>query len=182
MTLISGDSKELPFDDSSFDIVACRFLKDTPSHRRIAFQEIARVLKPGGRLYLESINGQTLWNFPIDVSERHDIHHSLNSLEEIAKCPDALRSLEDLEQTADNTSLSTLVPPSLRSSELSGTEGSKRTSPNFQIDHSSIPMEPSDIVVAIRVRNCFLAYLPKDDESTDSVLFNVIDENRSSDR
>src|SRR5262245_27745193 len=47
---IEGDAEQLPFDDASFDVVisvfGCMF---APDHARAA-SEIARVLKPGGRL------------------------------------------------------------------------------------------------------------------------------------
>jgi ubiquinone/menaquinone biosynthesis C-methylase UbiE len=47
---IEGDAQQLPFDDDSFDVVlsvfGCMF---APDHRKTA-EELARVLKPGGRL------------------------------------------------------------------------------------------------------------------------------------
>ena len=47
---IEGDAQDLPFDDDSFDVVlsvfGCMF---APDHRKAA-AELARVLKPGGRL------------------------------------------------------------------------------------------------------------------------------------
>jgi ubiquinone/menaquinone biosynthesis C-methylase UbiE len=47
---IEGDAMDLPFDDDSFDVVTsvfgCMF---APDHRRTA-EELARVLKPGGRM------------------------------------------------------------------------------------------------------------------------------------
>jgi ubiquinone/menaquinone biosynthesis C-methylase UbiE len=47
---IEGDAQKLPFDDDSFDVVlsvfGCMFVPD----QRAEAQEIARVLKPGGRM------------------------------------------------------------------------------------------------------------------------------------
>ncbi len=47
---IEGDAQKLPFDDASFDVVTsvfgCMFVPD----QRAEAQEIARVLKPGGRI------------------------------------------------------------------------------------------------------------------------------------
>ncbi len=47
---VVGDAQDLPFDDASFDVVTsvfgCMF---APDHRRTA-EELARVLKPGGRM------------------------------------------------------------------------------------------------------------------------------------
>ena len=49
---MEGDAQDLPFDDASFDVVTsvfgCMF---APDHRRTA-AELARVLKPGGRMVL----------------------------------------------------------------------------------------------------------------------------------
>jgi ubiquinone/menaquinone biosynthesis C-methylase UbiE len=47
---VEGDAQKLPFDDASFDVVlsvfGCMFVPD----QRAEAQEIARVLKPGGRI------------------------------------------------------------------------------------------------------------------------------------
>ncbi|HEX6586977.1 MAG TPA: class I SAM-dependent methyltransferase [Solirubrobacterales bacterium] len=47
---VEGDAEQLPFDDASFDVVisvfGCMF---APDHRKAA-EEIARVLRPGGRI------------------------------------------------------------------------------------------------------------------------------------
>ena len=51
-TLLIGDAHSLPFDDTSFDTVVCTFglcaIPDTDA----AISEMARVLRPGGRLIL----------------------------------------------------------------------------------------------------------------------------------
>jgi len=45
-----GDAQELPYDDGAFDVVASAFgLIFAPSHERAA-AELARVMRPGGRL------------------------------------------------------------------------------------------------------------------------------------
>ena len=47
---VEGDAEELPFDDASFDVVLSTFgCMFAPDHKRAA-AEIARVLKPSGRL------------------------------------------------------------------------------------------------------------------------------------
>lgn len=51
-TFVVGDLCSLPFGDASFDFVACRHvLQAVPGSER-ALDELARVLKPGGRLHL----------------------------------------------------------------------------------------------------------------------------------
>lgn len=51
-TLAHADAHHLPFDDASFDTVVCTFgLCAIPDHTQ-AIAEMARVLRPGGRLLL----------------------------------------------------------------------------------------------------------------------------------
>ncbi len=52
------DASELPFEDSSFDAVSCRFGFMFFPDMQVAANEIWRVLKPGGRFTT------TVWNFP----------------------------------------------------------------------------------------------------------------------
>ncbi|HEX2128042.1 MAG TPA: methyltransferase domain-containing protein [Solirubrobacterales bacterium] len=50
LELVEGDAEDLPFDDASFDVVVSTFgCMFAPDHRRAA-AEIARVLRPGGRV------------------------------------------------------------------------------------------------------------------------------------
>jgi SAM-dependent methyltransferase len=50
LELVEGDAEELPFADESFDVVLSTFgCMFAPDHRRAA-EEIARVLRPGGRI------------------------------------------------------------------------------------------------------------------------------------
>jgi ubiquinone/menaquinone biosynthesis C-methylase UbiE len=51
---IEGDAQDLPFDDDSFDVVLSTFgCMFAPDHRRTA-AEIARVVRPGGRIAIAS--------------------------------------------------------------------------------------------------------------------------------
>ncbi|MFN0167877.1 MAG: class I SAM-dependent methyltransferase [Bryobacteraceae bacterium] len=51
----AGDARELPFEDTRFDVVLCSLtlhLFNVQAHREKAIREMVRVLKPGGRFYL----------------------------------------------------------------------------------------------------------------------------------
>jgi ubiquinone/menaquinone biosynthesis C-methylase UbiE len=50
ITFVSGDAEELPFDDSTFDVVVNRNLVWTLPHPEQALAEWKRVLCPGGKL------------------------------------------------------------------------------------------------------------------------------------
>ncbi len=62
-----GDAESLPFDDGSFDVVACQFGLMFFADRVAALREMWRVLAPGGRLVvatwdgLESSDGYSAW-------------------------------------------------------------------------------------------------------------------------
>lgn len=57
--LLEGDAEALPFDDASFDTVVCALgLCSIPDNAR-AVAEMARVLRPGGRLLLLDHVGST---------------------------------------------------------------------------------------------------------------------------
>ena len=59
--LRQGDAQALPFDDSSFDTVVCTLsLCTIPDHAK-AIAEMARVLRPGGRLLLLDHIGSRWW-------------------------------------------------------------------------------------------------------------------------
>lgn len=47
----TANALELPFEDSTFDAVACQFSVMFFPEKLVALQETARVLKPGGRFY-----------------------------------------------------------------------------------------------------------------------------------
>ncbi|MGP8320337.1 MAG: class I SAM-dependent methyltransferase [Methanosarcinaceae archaeon] len=51
----SADVESLPFDDSSFNIVSCRFAFHHFLHPEKAISEINRVLKPNGKIVLSDI-------------------------------------------------------------------------------------------------------------------------------
>ena len=52
------DVRDIPYPDESFDVALCLAVVDhlTPADRRVAVAELARVLKPGGRLYVNTPN------------------------------------------------------------------------------------------------------------------------------
>ena len=48
---INGNAEKLPFDDNSFDVCTIAFGLRNVTHIDTAFEEILRVLKPGGRFF-----------------------------------------------------------------------------------------------------------------------------------
>ncbi|WP_290055506.1 class I SAM-dependent methyltransferase [Amycolatopsis solani] len=67
VTLRQGDAQDLPFEDASFDTVVCTFGLCAIPDPAAAVGEMARVLRPGGRLILADHVVSTSW--PVRVAQ-----------------------------------------------------------------------------------------------------------------
>lgn len=68
-TFVPGDARDLPFPDASFDGVSIAFgIRNVPD-RPAALAEMARVLRPGGRLVILELNE------PTNALARFHVHH-----------------------------------------------------------------------------------------------------------
>ena len=50
-----GDAEALPFDDAAFDVVWSQYMLVNVEHEARMFEEVLRVLRPGGRFVLETL-------------------------------------------------------------------------------------------------------------------------------
>lgn len=90
ITFIKGYLEQLPFDDASFDVVISNGVINLCPDKEKVFAEVARVLKPGGRLAIADIVTEhqlpenitcdsTLWASCIGGAEQEDTYK--NSIE-----------------------------------------------------------------------------------------------------
>ncbi|MGB9113828.1 class I SAM-dependent methyltransferase [Bradyrhizobium sp.] len=61
MQLVEGDAERLPFDDATFDVVVAVTVLCFVQDAEHAVTEIARVLKPEGRLVIGELGRWSLW-------------------------------------------------------------------------------------------------------------------------
>jgi ubiquinone/menaquinone biosynthesis C-methylase UbiE len=77
---VQGDSERLPFAPGSFDFVTCANSFHHYPHQEVAIQEMARVLKPGGRLLIIDGYRDAPWGwfiYDVCVTYREgDVHHA----------------------------------------------------------------------------------------------------------
>jgi ubiquinone/menaquinone biosynthesis C-methylase UbiE len=56
LTFVRGDAHSLPFPDNSFDVVYCRYVLEHVADPVRALKEMRRVLRTGGRAYVQENN------------------------------------------------------------------------------------------------------------------------------
>jgi ubiquinone/menaquinone biosynthesis C-methylase UbiE len=76
-SLVQGDTGRLPFRESAFDVVVCRNSLHHVSDASAAIREMARVLRPRGRLVVEDMRA------PDDEAKRA-CHETLESLRDVS--------------------------------------------------------------------------------------------------
>ena len=56
LEFVQGDATQLPFDEATFDVVYCRWVLEHLANPAAALTEILRVLKPGGRFFIDEVD------------------------------------------------------------------------------------------------------------------------------
>jgi len=69
VTIVDGSAEELPFADAGFDVVISNGVIDLIPDKEAVFSEIARVLRPGGRIQLADVTIQQ----PVSEEGRRNI-------------------------------------------------------------------------------------------------------------
>jgi ubiquinone/menaquinone biosynthesis C-methylase UbiE len=80
---ILGDGKKLPFEDDSFDmavsVTAIEFIENV----NLAVSEIRRVVRPGGKIIIGTINGDSSWGelYKTDFVQKETVFKHANFLD-----------------------------------------------------------------------------------------------------
>lgn len=80
VTLHHARADRLPFDKGRFDAVFARFLLEYLPEREAAVREMVRVLRPGGALCLQDLDGHNTWLHPTDPEMEGEIQALLDGL------------------------------------------------------------------------------------------------------
>ncbi|GAB4323335.1 MAG: hypothetical protein Kow0074_15490 [Candidatus Zixiibacteriota bacterium] len=59
-TAIRASLEHLPFKDQTFDLVGCRYVVEHLSDPGAVWREVHRVMRPGGRLLIQTVNSRSL--------------------------------------------------------------------------------------------------------------------------
>ena len=66
LNFLQADAHELPLPSDTFDLVYSRMLVEYLKDKQRATSEMVRVCRPGGKVILQDLDGQLVWNFPED--------------------------------------------------------------------------------------------------------------------
>lgn len=101
----SANALSLPFPDSQFDVVYCRFLLEYLGDKEKAIREMVRVCRTGGTVILQDLDGQMVWHYPPDESLDESIEKVLKGLRKTGFDPFVGRKLFSLAHVAGLTEI-----------------------------------------------------------------------------
>lgn len=80
LALLQADALQVPFGDSTFDVVACLEALEFFPNLEAGLTEMVRVLKPGGALFITNRKGAARWYMPGHVRTLTQLARYLDSL------------------------------------------------------------------------------------------------------
>ena len=110
-TAILGKAESLAFESSRFDLTYCRFLFQYLPNPLLALQEMVRVTRPGGRVFLQDLDGQLLWHYPPDEAFQSSLEKVVDALATSGFDPFVGRKLFHLAYTAGLEEIQVQVEP-----------------------------------------------------------------------
>ena len=171
--LMQGDACSLEFADKTFDIVYCRFVLEYLPDKQAAINEMVRVTKPGGIVLLQDLDGQLLWNYPIDAATESALQQSLTALETTGFDPMVGRKLFHLLRQSGATDISVGIRPYHQI--IGAIKEPERSQWELKLDiaRSALRQLVSDDF-AQQTHDLFMAHLDSPETLTYSNLFTVV--------
>ncbi|GEM_PF-415533 len=100
LKFVCGDAQDMQFARNSFDFVYSRMLFQYLQKKEQAMDEIVRVCKPGGKVLLQDLDGQLVWNYPEEPALQSALDQVLGALAKTGFDPFVGRKLFRLAQRA----------------------------------------------------------------------------------
>jgi ubiquinone/menaquinone biosynthesis C-methylase UbiE len=100
LKFVCGDAQEMQFARNSFDFVYSRMLLQYLQKKEQALDELVRVVKPGGTVLLQDLDGQLLWNYPEEAGLQRSLEQVVAALAKTGFDPFVGRKLFRLAQRA----------------------------------------------------------------------------------
>jgi ubiquinone/menaquinone biosynthesis C-methylase UbiE len=80
LKFMQGDAHKLPLPSENFDFVYSRMLFEYLKDKQGAAAELVRVCRPGGKVMLQDLDGQLVWNYPEDATLQEAIQKVVGGL------------------------------------------------------------------------------------------------------
>jgi SAM-dependent methyltransferase len=108
---VAASSQKLPLPNAQYDVAWCRHLLEYLSYRQRVVGELFRVLRPGGTVVLQDLDGQFVWNYPEDQELKNNITLVLAALGSTGFDPFVGRKLYHMALAAGFRDLRVAVEP-----------------------------------------------------------------------
>jgi SAM-dependent methyltransferase len=164
---------QIPLESDSVDLVVCRLLLEYLADRAQAIAEMVHVVKPGGRVVLQDLDGQIVWHWPVDEDLKQQVDRVLEHLRRSGFDPFVGRKLFSLAHAAGLSQLDVRVDPY----HLIYGRVEEHTQRLWELKLDILlPVAAEALgceMAAQRLKKQFLDYLCRDDSLTYSTIFTV---------
>jgi len=100
MKFVRGDAHAMQFPSDHFDVVYSRMLFEYLKEKERGLAEMVRVCRPGGRVMIQDLDGQLLWNYPDEPEMQHAVERVVAGLAKTGFDPFVGRKLFSLAHKA----------------------------------------------------------------------------------